>query len=163
MKSKSSRLIRHDICRQELLEFGANVMDVSEIMTYVAFEFAETTIAYIYSLTPQDTFHFERAKPYAMEIGSYQTESEIVDIIKNDIAQFKNAMQSSHFEQFIEIDRRISETVRTFEDLYLYYNIDEVSLAKLSAEVEHLQNEIFAIKECSERVYFASNPASFND
>ncbi len=163
MKSKSSRLIRHDICRQELIEFGAKVMDVSEIMTYVAFEFAETTIAYIYSLTPEDEFHFERAKPYVMDIGIYQTENEIVDIIKNDIKQFKNAMQSSHFKQFIEIDRTIAETVRNFEDLYLYYNIDEPELAKIVAEVRRLKDEIFAVKDTSERVYFASEPQSFKE
>ncbi len=161
MISKSSRLIRHDICKQELSEFGAEVLDVSTTMTYVIFDLGETTVAYIYNVSPEDKFHFERAKPYAMEIGIYESESEIVDIIKNDIKQFKNAMQSHHFKRFIEIDRQIAKTVRTFEDLYLYYNIDGDALDKLSAEVEHLKREIFAIKEQSERVYFESEPKSF--
>ncbi len=161
MKSKSSRRIRHEICRQELIEFGGQVMDVSDKMTYVAFNLGETTVAYIYSVTPEDDFHFERAKPYVMDIGSYQTENEIVDIIKNDIKQFKNAMKSSHFGQFIEVDRHIAETVRTFEDLYLYYNIEDDALAIISNEVQRLKEQIFAIKNASERVYFESEPQSF--
>ncbi len=161
MISKSSRLIRHDICKQELSEFGAEVLDVSTTMTYVIFDLGEATVAYIYNVSPEDKFHFERAKPYAMDIGIYETETEIVDIIKNDIKQFKNAMNSSNFKRFIEIDRQIAKTVRTFEDLYLYYNIDNAALDKLSAEVERLKDEIFAIKEQSERVYFESEPSSF--
>ncbi len=161
MISKSSRLIRHDICKQELSEFGAEVLDVSSTMTYVIFDLGKTTVAYIYNVSPEDKFHFERAKPYAMEIGIYESESEIVDIIKNDIKQFKNAMRSSNFERFIEIDKKIAKIVRTFEDLYLYYNIESESLDKLSAEVNHLKDEIFTIKKQSERVYFESEPLSF--
>lgn len=164
MVSKSSRLIRHDICKQELQDLGARVLDVSDMMTYVVFDLVQTTVAYIYNVSPEeDKFHFERAKPYAMDIGIYDNESEIVDAISRDIEQFTMAMQSSNFSRFVEIDSTISKTVRTFEDLYLYYNVDSDSLDEISAAFDNVIKVIHDIKDQSERVYFKSEPFSFSE
>ncbi|MCK8059076.1 MULTISPECIES: hypothetical protein [unclassified Fusibacter] len=163
MAIMSSRLIRHDMCKQELNSMGAKVLDLQGVMTFVKFRFNDTKIAYIYNIRPDNTYFFERVKPYAMAIGEFASEEEIIDLIKIDIEQFKNAMHSSNFNKFIEIDSDIAKTVRIFEDLYLYYNIRKEDLESLASEVSDMLAAIRKIKDSSERVYFKKDPDSFKD
>jgi len=158
MAIMSSRLIRHEICKEELKKIGAKVIDIQGIMSMVKFNIEGIAISYIYHLNKDNTFFMERIKPYSMPIGDYKTEMEIVDSIRIDIEQFKNAMKSKNFDKFVEIDYNIAKLVRIFEDLYLYYNIKKEDLDSLSKEVKLLLEIIKEIQNNSERVYFKKDP-----
>lgn len=158
----SSRLIRHEICKDELKALGARVLDIQGIMFYVKFKINNTKISYIYHLKPDNTYFMERIKPYTMPIGDYATEEEIVDLIKIDIEQFRNAMNSHNFDNFIKVDNNISKLVGIFEDLYLYYNISEEDLISLNGEIKHVLETIKTIKSKSDRVYFKKEPEMLN-
>lgn len=158
MAIMSSRLIRHEICKDELKKLGARVIDIQGVMSLVKFNIEGTKITYIYHLNDDNTYYMERIKPYSMPVGDYNTEEEIVDVIKVDIEQFQNAMHSKNFSKFIEIDYNISKLVRIFEDLYLYYNIKAEDLGKLDNEIHLLLDIIKQIKADSERVYFKKDP-----
>lgn len=158
MAIMSSRLIRHEICKDELKALGARVLDIQGIMFYVKFNINNTKISYIYHLKPDNTYFVERIKPYTMPIGDYSSEEEIVDLIKIDIEQFQNAMKSHNFENFIKVDHNISKLVRIFEDLYLYYNISEDDITSLNDEVKQVLSLIKDIKKKSDRVYFKKEP-----
>jgi hypothetical protein len=154
----SSRLIRHDICKDELKKYGATVIDIKGVMTLVRFSIENTDISYLYHLYDDNTFFMERVKPYSMPIGDFDNEEDIVDVIKVDIEQFKNAMRSKNFSKFIKIDYNISKLVRIFEDLYLYYNIEKEDLDMLNNEVHLLLDIIKGIRNKSDRVYFKKDP-----
>ncbi|MBN2259518.1 MAG: hypothetical protein JW702_03185 [Clostridiales bacterium] len=158
MAIMSSRLIRHEICKDELKKLGARVIDIQGVMSLLKFNLDGTAISYIYHLNDDNTYFLERIKPYAMPVGEYDTEEEIVDTVKIDIEQFRNAMRSHNFSKFIEIDYNIAKLVRLFEDLYLYYNIKRENLDVLDNEIHLLLNIIKDIKNDSERVYFAKEP-----
>lgn len=158
MAIMSSRLIRHEICKDELKKLGARVIDIQGVMSLIKFNIEGTKITYIYHLNDDNTYYMERIKPYTMPVGDYNTEEEIVDVIRVDIEQFKNAMHSKNFSKFIEIDYNISKLVRIFEDLYLYYNIKGEDLGKLDNEIHLLLDIIKQIKADSERVYFKKEP-----
>ena len=158
MAIMSSRLIRHEICKDELKKLGARVIDIQGVMSLVKFNIEGTKITYIYHLNDDNTYYMERIKPYSMPVGDYNTEEEIVDVIKVDIEQFQNAMHSKNFSKFIEIDYNISKLVRIFEDLELYYNIKAEDLGKLDNEIHLLLDIIKQIKADSERVYFKKEP-----
>lgn len=163
MAIMSSRLIRHEICKDELKALGARVLDIQGIMFYVKFKINNTKISYIYHLKPDNTYFMERVKPYTMPIGDYTTEEEIVDLIKIDIEQFRNAMNSHNFDTFIKVDNNISKLVGIFEDLYLYYNISEEDLLSLNSEVKNVLDTIKTIKSKSDRVYFKKEPEMLNN
>ena len=110
-------------------------------------------ITYAYHLNEDNTYLLERVKPYFLSIGFYKDEEDIVDCIKVDVEQFRNAMHSSNFEQFIEIDNHLSKLVRLFEDLYLYYNINKDDLTKLDQSVDVILTNIKEIMKHSDRVY----------
>lgn len=158
MAIMSSRLIRHEICKDELKKIGARVIDIQGVMSLIKFNIEGNKITYIYHLNDDNTFYLERIKPYSMPVGDYATEEEIVDVIKVDIEQFENAMRSHNFSKFIEIDYNISKLVRLFEDLYLYYNIKREDLDVLDEEIHTLLDIIKRIKNDSERVYFKKDP-----
>lgn len=158
MAIMSSRLIRHEICKDELKKLGANIIDIQGVMSLVKFNIEGTNITYIYHLNEDNSFFLERIKPYAMPVGDYQSEEEVVDVIKVDTEQFRNAMRSHNFSKFIEIDYNIAKMVRLFEDLYLYYNIKKEDLEILDNEIHLLLDIIKKIKAGSERVYFKKEP-----
>ncbi|MBN2796249.1 MAG: hypothetical protein JXR88_12635 [Clostridia bacterium] len=163
MAIMSSRLIRHEICKDELRSLGARVLDIQGIMFYVKFKINGYKISYIYHLNPDNTYFLERVKPYSMVVGDFNTEEDIVDIIKIDIEQFKNAMNSNNFSKFIDVDNNISKLVRIFEDLYLYYNINANDIDDLNEEIKKLLNKIKEIKSHSDRVYFKKEPDMLDD
>lgn len=158
MSIMSSRLIRHEMCKDELKDLGARVIDIQGIMFLVKFNLNSNAVTYAYHLNEDNTFYLERVKPYFLSIGDYKSEEEIVDVIKVDIEQFKNAMQSSNYNQFIDIDHHLSQLVRLFEDLYLYYNINKEDLELLDADVDNILLKIKDIMKRSARVYTKKEP-----
>ncbi|WP_432663949.1 hypothetical protein R9X47_25560 [Wukongibacter baidiensis] len=161
MAIMSSRLIRHQICIEELRELGAKVISIQGIMFYVKFKIKDTKISYMYHVKTDNTYYLERIKPYFMCIGDYQSEEDVIDIIKIDLEQFKNAMNSKNFNEFIDVDKSITKLVRYFEDLYLYYNVSKDDLGTIKDEVGVIIDKIMEIKGRSERVYHKKDPESF--
>jgi hypothetical protein len=158
MAIMSSRLIRHEICKDELKKMGARVLDIQGIMYYVKFDLEGHAISYMYHLKDDNSFYMERIKPYTMPLGDYENEEEIVDVIRVDIEQFRNAMRSKNFDRFITIDDHISTLVRLFEDLFLYYNIDKEDLDQLDDRVNGVLETILRIMDRSNRVYKKKDP-----
>ena len=163
MTIMSSRLIRHEMCKDELKSLGAKIIDIEGIMFLVKFKLDDYKLTYAYNLNEDNTYYLERVKPYFLSIGNYESEEEIVDVIKVDMEQFKNAMHSSNFSQFIEIDNHLSQLVRLFEDLYLYYNINKEDLAALDDSVDGILENIKAIMKKSSRVYTKKDPDILNE
>lgn len=163
MAIMSSRLIRHEICKDELKKLGATVIDIQGIMFLVKFKIKDNKISYAYHLNEDGSYYLERIKPYFLSIGDFSCEEEIVDLIKIDIEQFQNAMNSKNYPQFIEVDNHISKLVRLFEDLYLYYNISPEDLTELDRSVYCVLDQIKRIMKNSERVYTKKDPDVLKD
>ena len=163
MSIMSSRLIRHEICKDELKSIGARIIDIEGIMFLVKFRVENHKITYAYHLNEDNTYYLERVKPYFLSIGTYQTEEDIVDVIKVDIEQFRNAVHSTNFEQFLEIDNHMSQLVRLFEDLDLYYHIDKTDLKVLDESVDGILDTIKDIMKRSARVYTKKDPDVLNE
>lgn len=159
----SSRLVRHELCKDELKTIGGKVIDIQGIMFLVKFNIKGNRISYAYHLNEDGSFFLERIRPYTLAVGDFKCEEDIVDVIKVDIEQFTNAMNSKNFNQFIEIDEHITKLVRLFEDLYLYYNISPEDLKMLDDSVDHVLDNIKNIMTHSERVYTKKDPDVLKD
>jgi flagellin-specific chaperone FliS len=156
-------MVRHELNKEELKKLGAKFIDIQGVMFYVKFRINNYKISYLYHLNSDNTYFLERIKPYTMAVGNYSTEEEIVDLIKVDIEQFSNAMKSKHFKNFLDIDMNISKLVRIFEDLYLYYNLDDDDIDKINGELDQLLEIFLQIKFKSERVYLKKEPDVLKD
>jgi len=163
MAIMSSRLIRQQIGIEELRKMGAKVISLQGVMFYVKFKVKDTRIEYLFNIRPDNSYFLERIKPYAMPAGQFKNIEDLIEIIKIDLEQFKNASNSSNFPEFIEIDASISKLVRYFEDLYLYYNIPKEDLKTIKDEVNTIVKTITEIKNKSERVYHKKDPDSLKN
>jgi hypothetical protein len=161
MISLSSRLLNHEYVKEELERMGARVIDVHGTMCMVKFLIKDIKINYIYHTNRDNTFFLERTKPYVVPLGDFDTEEDILEIIKIDFEQFNNAMHSSNFDEFIEVDTTIAKLVRTFEDLFLYYNVSKDNLNDIRQKTEDILEKIHEVKNSSERIYFKKEPHSF--
>lgn len=159
------RQIRHQMCMNKLREIGCKVVNVQGVMYYVTFMLDDFKISYMYhiDIDTDNTYYLERLKPYVVSAGTFESEEEVVKTIKIDIDQFKNAMQSKNFKKFIEVDTQISNTVRAFEDLFLYYNISREDTEIIKDEINKVNDMLVEVRNRSERVFYEKDPESFKE
>lgn len=159
----SSRGVRHKLCIEDLRKIGAEVIDNNGVNTDVIFDLGPTYIAYMYQLTEENTYILERRAPYHMLVGVFDNEESIVDLITEDINQFKNAKNSNNFLEFLQINSGLSKLVRIFEDLYLYYNVEEEQLENIHDAIYHVYRTIKEAEGNSERAYSRKEPEVLDD
>ncbi|MFZ5967059.1 MAG: hypothetical protein ACOYVK_07775 [Bacillota bacterium] len=152
--------VEKEIHNIKLKQMGGEVEVLRGFLHYVRFQIDDTVIKYVYHLNKKDKFFLQRRAPYPLNIGTYESEEDVINIIAHDIAQIKNAKNSKKFDKFIEINKSISTILRNFEDLYLYYNISRSQTEKIETVINELQTLIFETKEQSQRVYFDKDPDS---
>lgn len=157
------RQIRHQMCMTKLREMGCKVVNVQGVMFYVSYKLDDFKISYMYHIDTDNTYYLERIKPYVVSAGNLESEEEVVKTIKIDIEQFKNAKQSKNFKKFIEVDTQISNTVRAFEDLFLYYNISREDTEIIKDEINKVNDMLNEVRDRSERVFYEKDPESFKN
>ncbi|MDO4800153.1 MAG: hypothetical protein Q4A52_06530 [Bacillota bacterium] len=158
MSIMSSRIVRHKIVVDEFKKMGAKVYEIQGVQVLVKFKLGDFKISYAYHINEDNTYFLERVKPYVLSIGDFEFEEQIVDVIREDIKQFQNAMRSSNFKSFITIDNHLTQLVRVFEDLYLYYNLSKEDIQLLDRGVDRLLDEMKAIMRRSTRAYTDKEP-----
>ncbi|TCO73620.1 hypothetical protein [Marinisporobacter balticus] len=157
----SARRLKHQFCIEELRKIGAEVMEIEGIMFIVKYHCNNLNIEYIYHISPDNAYLLERIKPYSLVLSEHTTEESVINAIKNDIDQFNNARNSKNFDDFVSIDKDLTKIVRYFEDLYLYYNINNEDINYLKNEVHKMAKSIIEIQDRSKRVYHKTEPKSF--
>lgn len=154
----STRQIRHDLCLKQLREIGAEVTSVEGVMFFVKFNLDDFKIVYLYRINTYNNYYLERIKPYPSPGGTFKTEEEVVDMIQIDIEQFKNARKSKNFDLFIDIIESLCNSVRKFEDLFLYYNVTREELEKTKEEIDKIADVIDYAAKHDKRVYYKKDP-----
>ncbi|WP_425449163.1 hypothetical protein [Dethiothermospora halolimnae] len=163
MSYMTIRQIRHQMCLNKLRELGCKVVKIQGVMFYVKYQLDDLKISYMYHINQDNTYYLERIKPYIVSVGDLKSEEDIVNTIKIDIEQFKNAKKSKNFKDFITVDKEISTTVRAFEDLYLYYNISKEDTRLIKDEINSVKKLLKEVKNRSKRVYHDKDPEVLED
>lgn len=150
-----SEASQHDM---KLIQLGAKVEQVSSKMCYVKFELENLELVYVYNINKKGKYFLERMKPYPLPIKEYNCESDVIDIIKIDLEQFKNASNSKNIDEFININSELNKTIKQFEDLFLYYNVPKFEADIILDKILEIQEQIKETKNTSDRLYFKKNP-----
>lgn len=156
------RYINAEIDKQKMIlkQMGAKVEVINSFMCYVSLDIEGVEVKYCYNVNKKGDYFLERIEPYPEAAGTFKTEQDVIDSIKIDVEQFKNAKKSHVFSLFIDINREMSKTVREFEDLYLYYNVPHNYAKEIKGKIEEIHSLIAQAKDESQRVYFKSDPRS---
>ncbi len=148
----------------KLVQMGGDVKVVSGKLFYVEFQVSEQLeVAYVYHLNKHNKFFLERTKPYPIPVREFDSADAICDIIKIDVEQFKNAANSHHLEKFIDINSEFHNMILTFEDLFLYYNVDHATFERIQQDIDDIHKRINDAKESASRVYFGKEPDYLED
>lgn len=142
----------------KLVQMGGKVTQINGKLCYVQFDIGGIDIEYVYNINSKGQFFLERIKPYPLPVRSYEDESKIIEIIDIDLEQFRQAANSHHIAKFIKLGQMFHGTAKRFEDLFLYYNVPESTIAELLTELEHANEVIDQCKETAQRLYFRKDP-----
>ncbi|MEC9488512.1 MAG: hypothetical protein UMV23_03400 [Halanaerobium sp.] len=157
---KKKRMLDYEKSRHKIIlkQLGGQVEELKGSSCYVKFNLDGLEIVYLYHINLEKKFFLKRVEPYPLGAGIYESEDDVIDIIKIDLEQFKNAMKSKKFNKFIEINRELNNTVRKFDDLYLYYNVSGVNTEKIRQKIMEVDQLIDETREESKRVFFKKDP-----
>lgn len=143
----------------KLLQIGASVQVVRGKMIYVKYNVSpDFEVAYVYHVNKKNKYFLERIKPYPVPIKEFDTANDVINIIKIDIEQYTKAIQSKRITDFIEINNGLHQAIKSFEDLFLYYNVDNDCIENIKADVKDIQDRV-KIASCKcERLFFEKDP-----
>lgn len=148
-------LIRSEISQDtmKLQQMGAKVNVINSTLCYVRFDLSGFILEYVYNVNSKGNYFLERIKPYPLAIDQFESEQDVVELIKKDVEKFRNALNCHHIGSFITIARDISQTFRTFEDTFLNYNIPGEKVQKIHKKIQALALEIEIIKDNAQQIY----------
>ena len=133
-----------DLIATGLRQMGAeSVKEVHGIMYIVNFVLnSGNEVSYVFNITKGDKFFLQRMRPYAIPYGKFANAEEIIEFIKKDIEQFRNAECSRNFGKFVEMAENIGTLMREMEHLFLLHNVNEKYLDEINQEIKILANEV---------------------
>lgn len=141
-----------------LRQMGAEVTCFLGKQCFVKFNIEGYEITYTYNINLKNKYFLQRIKPYPMSAGVFETLKDVVEMIKIDKEQFENVIRSGKFDKFLEINKKILETARNLEDLFLYYKVDEDVFDDIFDQIEIIKNKISDNAVLEKRVYFKKDP-----
>ena len=131
----------------KLQQLGAKVNVINSTLCYVNFDISGFVLQYVYNVNRKGNYFLQRTKPYPLAIQEFDSEKDLVELIKEDVDKFRNALKCHHIDSFITIAREISLTLKSYEDAYLNYNIPSEKVEKIYKKIQALELEIEIIKE----------------
>lgn len=141
-----------------LRQMGANVICYVGKQCYVKFNIEGYEVSYAYNINSKEKYFLQRVKPYPMVAGVFEDLKDVITLIEIDVEQFRNVITSGKFEKFLELNKKILDTARNLEDLFLYYKVDETMFDEIMKEIDDVRDKIMQSAAPEKRVYFKKNP-----
>ncbi len=141
----------------KLQQLGAKVNVINSTLCYVNFDISGFVVQYVYNVNQKGNYFLERTKPYPLAIQEFDSEKDVVQLIKDDVVKFKNALKCHHIDKFITIARDINRTFSMFEDTFLNYNIPGERVDKIHKKIQALSLEIEIIRDNAEKLFDENN------
>ncbi|EKN43418.1 hypothetical protein CFSAN001627_00650, partial [Clostridium botulinum CFSAN001627] len=70
-----------------------------------------------------------------------------------DISKFENAKNSNKFNKFINTGKDFVDIVKSFENLYLHYNVSKYDLADIQQNIDSLKEKLEQVSNKADPVY----------
>lgn len=137
-----------------LRQMGAyDIVKVRGLLYFMKFKLNDKfEISYSYNINAKKQYFLQRIKPYPIPQGVFSDEYEVVSFITKDLKKFNNAMNSSNFNLFLDVTKKVNSITSKMEDLFLNYNVDKNEFLILNKELDDIVNEINFSKDKSKRL-----------
>lgn len=150
-----SEVLEHEM---KLRQMGGDVTFITSKMCFVSFKVGGIDIEYSYNINTKGQVFLERIKPYPLPINAFDDEEHVIDVIRIDLEQFEAATKSKNIQGFVEVNKMFHQTLKRFEDLFLYYNVPSAVIEKVKADLEKINQDITECKDCTIRLYHEKDP-----
>ncbi|HSQ89826.1 hypothetical protein [Romboutsia sp.] len=137
-----------------LRQMGASdVTKIRGLLYFMTFKLSDDVeISYSYNINTQDKYFLQRIKPYPIPQGVFSDEYEIVSFIKKDLQKFRTAINSSNFNLFIDVAKKVNNITYMAEYLFLNYNVNVNELLRINKELDDILKEIEIAKTTSKEI-----------
>ncbi|MCR8744941.1 hypothetical protein [Romboutsia lituseburensis] len=137
-----------------LRQMGAyDIVKVRGLLYFMKFKLNDKfEISYSYNINAKKQYFLQRIKPYPIPQGVFSDEYEVVSFITKDLKKFNNAMNSSNFNLFLDVTKKVNSITSKMEDLFLNYNVDKNEFLRLNKELDDIVNEIKFSKDKTKRL-----------
>ena len=137
-----------------LRQMGASdVTKIRGLLYFMTFKLSDDVeISYSYNINTKNKYFLQRIKPYPIPQGVFSDEYEIVSFIKKDLQKFSTAMNSSNFNLFLDIARKVNNITSMAEHLFLNYNVNVNQLLRINTELDDILKEIEFAKNTSKEI-----------
>ena len=115
----------------KLQQLGAKVNVINSTLCYVNFDISGFVLQYVYNVNKRGNYFLERTKPYPLALQEFDSERDVVELIRQDMNKFKNALKCHHIDEFVTMARDINNVFRSFEETFLNYNIPGEKVNKI--------------------------------
>lgn len=143
----------------EILEMTLNQMNAKSFQSYDGtlffFEFEineKHTLRYSFDVNDNNEYNLRRLEPYRFFHGQLHSQQEVIALVKQDLARFKDAANSSNFDRFVEIENQLQDIGNTLDDMFLNFNVDKEALKDMQTNIVDIKIDILATKERSEAI-----------
>lgn len=131
----------------KLQQLGAKVNVINSTLCYVNFDISGLALQYVYNVNYKGNYFLERTKPYPLALQEFDSERDVVELIKKDVDKFRNALKCRHIDNFVTMAKEINHTFRNFEETFLNYNIPGEKVQKIYKKIQALGLEIEIIQD----------------
>ena len=137
-----------------LRQMGASdVTKIRGLLYFMTFKLSDNVeISYSYNINTKNKYFLQRIKPYPIPQGVFSDEYEIVSFIKKDLQKFSTAMNSSNFNLFLDIAKKVNNITSMAEHLFLNYNVNVNQLLRINTELDDILKEIEFAKNTSKEI-----------
>ena len=143
----------------EIIEMTCRQLGAKEIrriegtLYYYEFDITDDcSLSYYFNVNDKNEFNLHRIKPYRFTHTIIQSEEEVINYIKADLARFRNAANSTNFKKFVSTVNRLTAIGAAMDDLFLNFNVDKESLADIDEQLKNITRDIDRIKNDSEEI-----------
>ncbi len=144
----------------KLRQMGGEVLQLNSRCCYVRFMVGDFRLSYVYNINRSNHYFLERLKPYPLPLNEYESEEDVVEMIRRDLEHFENAAKSKNINSFLKVNQELNKTAKAFEDLFLYHNVETFHTETILKKLDEIKDEIRKTVDDSDRLFKEEEPSS---
>ena len=130
-----------------LKQMGADVRQINGLVCFVRFALGDTELFYVYNLNADDQYYLQRVKPYPMSAGVFADPAQIAEYIERDVQAFREAAKSGQFDNFVDINLRLSALSRALEDTFMKRDVSKAELTQLGFDLREMERKLADVRK----------------
>lgn len=133
----------------KLTQMGAHVTSLHGIISFIRFSFDQTELLYVYNVNAKSQYFLQMVKPYPVAAGAFTSSKSMIQYIKDDIKQFKNASNSNVFGEFVTVNQSLYESIQNIKDVFMTYNVPKDKMLQIKDKVGEIAGILSTVEKTS--------------